>query len=214
MHDIDCARFQLALDTASPDDLAAARRHAEHCDPCRRELEAFEQVAQWAAARRRQWDAPDLWTRVESAIQSEPARPVRSLRPSYRVWAAIAALLLLALPVLWYVRRGGAQPGLSRDFITAQTLQQVETSRSAYVQSIEKLNQLAQPALNDDRLQAMSAYRDKLLLLDQAIAETRAAAAGNRLNAQVQNQLAALLHEKQRTLQEVLNYAGSKQNSL
>lgn len=60
----------------------------------------------------------------------------------------------------------------------------------------------------------MAAYRDKLQLLDQAIAETRAAAAGNRLNAQVQNQLAALLHEKQRTLKEVLNYAGPKQNSL
>ncbi len=214
MHDIDCAQFQTALDNASPEDLVLARRHAAQCDICRRELEAWDQVAQWAAARRGQWDSPELWPRVESGLRPEPASPKLRFFPSPRVWAAIAALLLLALPVLWYVRRGPAQPGLSNDFLTAQALQDVEASRSAYVQSIEKLSQLAQPALNNDNLQAMAAYRDKLLLLDQAIAETRAAAAGNRLNAQVQNQLAALLHEKQRTLKEVLNYAGPKQNSL
>jgi hypothetical protein len=214
MHDIDCAQFQTALDNASPGDLVLARRHAEHCVSCRRELEAWDQVAHWAAARRQQWDSPELWPRVESKLKQEPARPKLRFFPSPRVWAAIAALLLVALPALWYVRRGPGQTGVSKDFLTAQALQEVEASRSAYVQSIDKLNQLAQPALNDDRLQAMAAYRDKLLLLDKAIAETRAAAAGNRLNAQVQNQLAALLDEKQRTLREVLNYAGSKQNSL
>ncbi|QOY87069.1 hypothetical protein [Paludibaculum fermentans] len=214
MHDIDCAQFQSALDNASPEDLVLARRHAGQCDACRRELEAWDQVAQWAAGRHREWDAPHLWPRVESELRQESVRSKLRFFPSPRVWAAIAALLLVALPVLWYVRRGAAQPGLSKDFITAQALQDVEASRSAYVQSIDKLSQLAQPALNNDNLQVMAAYRDKLQLLDQAIAETRAAAAGNRLNAQVQNQLAALLHEKQRTLKEVLNYAGPKQNSL
>ncbi|MGC4055207.1 MAG: hypothetical protein QM757_40745 [Paludibaculum sp.] len=147
---------------------------------CRRELAAWEQVAEWVAARRGQWESDELWPRIEASFKREAARPKVLTIPVSRVWAAVAALLLLALPALWYVRRGPGQTVASKDFLTAQALQEVESSRSAYVQSIDKLNQLAQPTLNNDNLQVMAAYRDKLLLLDKAIAETRAAAAGNR----------------------------------
>ncbi|WP_321476964.1 hypothetical protein [uncultured Paludibaculum sp.] len=214
MNPYDCAQFQAALDEASPEALAQARLHAQECDSCRRELEAWDQVAQWAAGRHREWASPDLWPRVESTLRREPVQRRRLFILPSRAWAAIAALLLVALPVGWYVQQSQSREPLSGDFLTSQTLQQVEASRSAYLQSIDKLNKLAQPALNNDDLQAMPAYRDKLLLLDKAISETRAAAAGNRLNAQVQGQLASLLQEKQRTLQEVLSYANSKQNRL
>lgn len=210
----DCARFLAALDGGLPADHSELRAHATQCASCRAELEASEQVAHWAAARRQAWESPALWPSIESALRAGPARPRIHFLPTPRAWAAIAALLVLTVPMVWYARLHHSRPIVSDDFLTAQTLQQVESARAAYVQSIEQLNKLAKPALNNDNLRAMAAYRDKLQLLDKAIAETRAAAAGNRLNAQVQAQLAALLQDKQNTLQEVLKYANSNENRL
>jgi hypothetical protein len=51
------------------------------------------------------------------------------------------------------------------------------------------------------------AYREKLLLLDSAIADLKANIETNRYNVYLQNQLASLYREKQKTLQEWLENA-------
>ena len=51
----------------------------------------------------------------------------------------------------------------------------------------------------------MMSYREKLLLLDSAIAETRARVERNRFNARLRQELLSLYQEKQSTLQQVVN---------
>ncbi|HVX30931.1 MAG TPA: hypothetical protein VHA53_10665, partial [Nitrolancea sp.] len=50
----------------------------------------------------------------------------------------------------------------------------------------------------------MVSYKEKLMLLDDAIAECQQNIDNNRQNAQVRKQLLAMYSEKQRTLQDVL----------
>jgi hypothetical protein len=50
----------------------------------------------------------------------------------------------------------------------------------------------------------MMSYREKLLLLDSAIAECRAQIERNRFNARLRQELLSLYQEKQRTLQQVM----------
>ena len=52
-----------------------------------------------------------------------------------------------------------------------------------------------------------AAYREKLALLDSAIADLKANVENNRYNVYLQNQLASLYREKQKTLQEWLENA-------
>lgn len=213
MSENECARFLEDLELGSEDALQRARLHAAGCAACAEELAAFDEVSRWARGRRQEWASPGMWTRIESSLVAEQRKRRPFVMPA-RAWLAVAAMLLLAVPAAWWVRQRQTGDRLSQEFLTSQTLKQVEDARAAYVRSIDDLDRLAQPALNNDNLRAMAAYRDKLLLLDKAIAEARDAASGNRLNAQVQAQLASLLQEKQRTLEEVLNYAKSNQNRL
>jgi len=50
----------------------------------------------------------------------------------------------------------------------------------------------------------MVSYKEKLMLLDDAIAECQAGVRVNRQNAQLRRQLLSIYTEKQRTLQDVL----------
>jgi hypothetical protein len=105
-------------------------------------------------------------------------------------WAmAAAAVVLLAVALF----RPGRQQ--SRAFLTDEALEQVQRAEAAYAQSIEKLSQVAGPALEQSPAPLASAYREKLLLLDSEIAEIKAASEGNRYSAYVQTQLASLYRE-------------------
>jgi hypothetical protein len=117
-------------------------------------------------------------------------------------WAmAAAAVVLLAVGLLRPWRQQ------SRELLTDDALQQVQAAEAAYARSIEKLSKVAGPGLEQSPAPLASAYREKLLLLDSEIAEIKAASEGNRYSAYVQTQLASLYREKQKTLQEWLEYA-------
>ena len=53
----------------------------------------------------------------------------------------------------------------------------------------------------------MASYREKLTLLDAAIADLRENRAHNMLNANLNTELLSLYQEKQKTLHEVIQYA-------
>ena len=99
----------------------------------------------------------------------------------------------------------------SREFLTDEALQQVQQAESTYARSIDKLSQVAGPALDRSPSPLAGAYREKLLVLDSEIAELKATVEGNRYNVYLQTELASLYREKQKTLQEWLEYA--KRNS-
>jgi uncharacterized protein involved in exopolysaccharide biosynthesis len=79
------------------------------------------------------------------------------------------------------------------------------------VQSIDNLAKLAEPMLDQSSSPLMANYREKLTVLDAAIADIRDNLERNRLNARLNAELASLYHEKQQTLQEVLRY-GTQSN--
>jgi hypothetical protein len=202
-----CAHFEDALRGG---DMDAARRHAQDCPACHRELIAWEEVNAFGAALHREWDAPALWPRIQRQLDSRPA--ARSGWFTWS-WAGTAAALLLTAGA-WLSFAPAPPRETASDYLTDQTLREVTEAEDAYVRSIDKLSRLAGATLARDTSPDMAAYREKLVLLDAAIRDLRDTAAENRLNAAVQTELVSLYHEKQQTLKEVLRYAQSNTQRL
>ena len=66
---------------------------------------------------------------------------------------------------------------------------------------------VAGPELERSPSPLAAAYREKLTLLDSAIAELKTAAAQNPYNAYLRTELASLFGEKKRTLEDWMNHA-------
>ena len=88
--------------------------------------------------------------------------------------------------------------------LTDQTLADVESSEAAYLASIDKLSSLARKRLQNSASPIAVADREKLLLLDSAIAEMRGEMERNRFNTHLRRELLAMYREKQRTLQDLM----------
>jgi hypothetical protein len=158
---------------------------------------------QEARGLRKEWESPDLWPRISEALERE--RRPRSSRWLLAVAAGVA--FVIGLSSVWILTHT-ARPRVTvatPNLLTQQALDDVESSEAAYLQSIDKLAKLASPAVEMPQTPLMQAYRDKLDLLNGAIAELRVQAKSNPLYAQVRVQLAALYREKQETLQDVLD---------
>ncbi len=91
-----------------------------------------------------------------------------------------------------------------KSLLKSSALKEVETAESSYELAIDKLAAEAKPQLENPATPLLANYREKLLVLDSAIAELRAQAGLNPSNAQLRYQLLAMYQEKQRTLEEVL----------
>jgi len=61
-----------------------------------------------------------------------------------------------------------------------------------------------EPKLEQPASPLMISYREKLMLIDSAIAELRAGIERNRFNAHLRQELLAIYQQKQRTLQEMM----------
>jgi hypothetical protein len=81
---------------------------------------------------------------------------------------------------------------------------EVERTEVAYEHAIAKLADEAKPQLENPATPLLASYREKLLVLDSAIDELHAAAGENPANAHLRGQLLALYHEKQNTLEDVV----------
>ena len=168
----------------------------------------MENWEQEARRLRKEWETPDLWPKIAEALEAERHSP-RAQR-SVRTWALpLAAALLVAAGagLLWTAARHDAPAIAAPQLLTEQALAELQANEAAYLESIDKLSRLAGPAIETPPSPLVEAYRERLALLDAAIAELRAQADGNPLYGHVQSQLAALYREKQETLQEVVNHA-------
>jgi hypothetical protein len=199
---IRCDDFERWLVSDDPTDVEAARLHAVDCGRCSRTYEQWSELAAAARAMRREWDSPYLWTRIQSGIAP---------RITNRIWmplTAAAAVLVLAAAAAWWMVR---QPPISQSataghrLLGEQALQDVERAELDYVQSIERLSTLAAPALTSPPSALLTIHREKLLLLDAAIAECRAQVERNRFNTHLRRELLAMYQEKRKTLEEILN---------
>jgi predicted anti-sigma-YlaC factor YlaD len=200
----ECGDLERAL--AVSDLMPEAREHLKHCAACRHEYRLWNEISSTAKLLHEDWETPDLWPRIRKAIEAEQKPRSRPVWTKWQVWA-VAATLVLAV-ALFFARPKAPAPGTvasgNQDFLTEQALHEVEANEAAYRRSIEKLSHLAQSKLKNLNPATAVNYREKLLMLDTAISDTRASLDHNRFNVRLQMDLAGLYREKQQTLEELL----------
>ncbi len=179
----ECGDLDRAL--ATPELMPEAREHLKGCAACRREYRVWNDISTTAKELHEEWETPMLWPGIRKAIEAEPKpKPVRIWWREWKTWAAAAAVVigavLLSRPWRWAGAPAAntettavAPLSANRDFLTDQALADVERNEAAYRQSIEKLSRIAQPKLQNSASPVAVNCREKLLLLDSAIAETR-----------------------------------------
>src|SRR6266700_325500 len=155
--------------------------------------------------------------RIEKALSQQSATSGDSWwQRLFRTWnlgslewqAAAVALLLIAFSssAIWVMVKPkrpvirDEQAALLKD----TTVKEVENAEAAYERAIDKLDAQARPQLEHSSAPLMANYREKLLVLDSAIADLKSQAGMNPANGHLRRQLLAMYQEKQDTLEQVL----------
>lgn len=206
-----CADLERALRDEGPDALAAARAHAASCPDCREQLQAWDALSAAAPSLRRSWESPELWPRIHQAFAEESQRRARpsAFRGFFPRLGAVLATIVVAAGAWLALRdpapqRTVAPAGTERRLLTERALSDVERSEAEYVASIERLARVAGPVLEKPASPLLASYREKLELLDAAIADCRAQIERNRFNAHLRRELLSIYQEKQRTLRQLM----------
>ena len=208
-------RERIFLD-GSPEEWAALEQHASTCAVCAEELRAWKQLSAAAGELRDYQESPALWARIESSLRQQQATAAsrKSFWSSLDFWrhnspawqSAMVGAMVVALAVssgYLYSHRAVSPVDPGNKLLKTGALAEVERTERDYMSAIDKLAADASPQLSADT-PLMAGYREKLMVLDSAIADLRAQAGGNPSNAHLRYQLLAMYHEKQQTLQDVL----------
>ena len=201
-------RERIFLDGGA-EEWAALEAHAAACAECGEELRVWKSMSAAAGELKQEWETPYLWPKIAQRLteqmESKPSG-VRAWLDSLGMkgfhWQTAAALVLLVVvsgTATWTIlnRNRGNDP----KFVAVSEVERAETQ---YEKAIDKLDAQARPQLEPPATPLMANYREKLLVLDNAIAELRQEAGQNPANAHLRRQLLAMYQEKQETLQEVL----------
>jgi hypothetical protein len=209
-----CRRFEDAL-SKSEEAIAALETHALDCGECREALRLWKEIPEAAPALKKSWETPRLFPGVARAIEAEKAKPALAPAPRRRfAWvpiAAAASLFVLSMIGLYVFKPGESardpltRPSFGKEpLLGEETLKEVETAESNYLGSIAKLSSLAEARMANSENPVSASYREKLQLLDSAIADLRSQLEGNRFNTHLRKELLAMYQEKKRTLEEVV----------
>lgn len=200
----ECNELDALLLEGDDASMAAAAQHAQGCAACGERLDEWNDISRTAKSLHATWRNDMLWPRIERALNAERV----SAHPPRRSAWQIAAAILLTVGIgggTWYaVRERSEQRAFDRAILHDQALHQVEDAERAHVAAIEQLEKLASPKLDEPATPILVSYREKLMLLDDAIGECENVIRQNRNNAHLRKQLLAIYSEKQRTLQDVL----------
>lgn len=197
---IRCENFDSLLLEADGFSMQVAEQHAAECDACRERLTAWNDISTTARGLHTAWSSDTLWPRIERAVRQQ-AQPRATSS-----WRIAAAFLLLAgvAGMIWFAQRRVHDAEFDKVILRASALDDVQQAEKAHLAAIDRLEKVAAPKLDDPSDPALVNYKEKLMLLDAAIAECQAAIDRNRQNAHLRRQLLAIYSEKQRTLQDVL----------
>lgn len=204
MTTITCNQLDDLLFDASPLAMETAARHAESCAACAERLAAWNEIEETARSMRETWRSDLLWPRIERALKDEQRKP--SPRAKW-LWQIAAGLLLtvgLGGTVFYAVRVQSHDAAFDRDILRITALDEVERAEQSHLQAIERLERVAEQKLDDAQTPLMVSYKEKLILLDEAIAECQANIDQNQQNAHLRKQLLAMYMDKQQTLTDVL----------
>ncbi len=192
---IQCNELDNLLMEGDAFSMEIAQRHARECAACAEKLASWNDISGTARGMQARWQNDMLWPRISRSMQREQPR-MRNW-----IWQVAAALVLVAGlgGVFWKTNQMNHDP-----LLTIAAIDQVETAERQHTAAIRNLEKLAGTRLDDPSTPLLVSYKEKLMLLDDAIAECQSAIDHNRANAQVRKQLLAIYSEKQRTLQDVL----------
>ena len=194
---IECSQFDNLLMEGDAFSMRVAEQHAATCAACAESLRSWNEISTAARGMQTTWDNATLLPRIQRAIANERQR-TRSTW--WQIAAAIAIFAGLA-GVMWKTYRINHED----QFILQSTvLDQVERAEQQHVAAIQQLEKVTYAKLDDPSTPLLVSYKEKLMLLDDAIAQCQTAIDQNRANAHLRKQLLAVYEEKQRTLQDVL----------
>ena len=185
-----------------------------------RELdEPDEELSAAARSLHREWDSPRLWPSIDAGMHAIDAlHHVHPLRRTFGRWRALAAAAVIAItlaPTSWLGYRWfmlGPKPDAAaleqrrQRLLSEDALAAIERSEAQYVQAIDELTRLTAPRLDMPDSPLLVNLRERLELIDNAIAEYRAEIARNRFNAHLRQQLLWIYQEKRRTLEQIQEY--------
>jgi len=207
-------RERIFLD-GTPEEWVALEVHAAACTECREELNAWKNLSVAAGDLHQEWDSPELWPRIKRALAERSASSHPSWWKHFSAswnlsslqWQTAAATLLLVVltgSVVW-VWPPIKDSGIAHDILLKKrTVNEVEKAEAAYEQAIDKLDAQARPQLENASTPLMASYREKLQVLDSAIADLKSQAGINPANGHLRRQLLSMYQEKQDTLEQVL----------
>ena len=209
-------RERIFLD-GSPEEWAALEQHAVTCAACAEQLQGWKQLSIAAVELRDYRESAVLWSKIETSLREQQAAVAgrqrflsfldfpRLLSRSWQM--ALAGTMVVALAVVAGYLYNHRTPLVTQDgnnkLLKSRALAEVERTERDYMAAIDKLAAEASPQLSSDT-PLMASYREKLLVLDTAIADLRAQAGENPSNAHLRYQLLAMYEEKQQTLEDVL----------
>ena len=182
--------------------MQAAALHASECAECAETLADWNDISSTARELHTTWNNDMLWPRIERALRKE------TRRPSPMRWMQIAASLVvmigLGVIVGLTLRARNEEKAFNRRILVNQALLDVEDAEKKHIETIARLEKLTDATLEEPSTPLMVSYKEKLVLLDDAIAECQTNIERNRKNAHLRSQLLAMYTAKQQTLQDVL----------
>jgi len=188
---------------ASGDDasMQAAALHSANCGDCAALLADWNDLSTTARDLRTTWSSDTLWPRIERKLRSERGAPRTRWM---QIAAAVAIMIALGVMSAVALREHNEQRDFEKRIYADNVMNDVEKAEQAHVAAIERLEKLADPKLEQPGSPLMVSYKEKLVLLDDAIAECQTNIERNRRNAHLRRQLLAIYDAKQQTLHDVL----------
>ena len=197
---IDCKDLDNLLLEGDPFSMQRAAEHAAGCPACMQTLTDWNEISSTAATMKTTWQSDLLWPRIERSIAQESKRSFANL---WKIAAAVLLVTSLAV-VAWLAHQRAERNEFDQSILRVAAVDEVERAEKAHVVAIERLEQLTDPKLDNAATPLMVSYKEKLMMLDDAIAECQSNIQHNRQNAHLRKQLLAMYSEKQRTLQDVV----------
>lgn len=203
---VRCDDIETVLAGGDPSDVEAAREHATVCARCAETVRVWDEISIAAKTLRREWDSPELWTRIQQRVASTGADSGHPRASQWIPLAAAAALIFVAVTGWRLFQHPRETPiAIERQLLSERALRDIERAETDYASAIDQLSALAAPAVETGDSPLRLAQKEKLLLLDAAIAQCRDAIAQNRFNARLRQELLAMYREKRLTLEEIIN---------
>jgi hypothetical protein len=172
----------------SAEDRAAVARHVDQCAPCRGIVRDVERLRGAARALGPVRPPDHIWLEIAGQVHAaagpapRPATP-DTRRPAIWQWVGLAAMLVIVTMAVYFVMRAPGvtpAPGNARPDVAVQEVaDELKLAMQHYENAITKLEALAKN--NDGAIDPAMAdmLQKNLAVVDQAIAESRAALASN-----------------------------------